>query len=214
MKPIKDHTNEKYGRLIVLQFVERKKHNSYWKCRCDCGNEIIVPITYLTTGDTKSCGCLRKEQAIKNGKKNKFVKNKRLYNIWIDMKRRCYNKNRKAYKNYGGRGIIICDEWKNNFMSFYNWAIENGYDDKLTIDRIDNNGNYEPNNCRWATLKQQANNTSHNHVVEYKGKKYTLSELAKEYDLNYVLVKSRIRNNWDIEKIIKTPSMRYKVKLL
>lgn len=205
MKPIKDHTNEVYGRLTVLEFIERKKRNSYWKCKCDCGNEIIIPITYLTTGDTKSCGCLRKETTATLSKKNSFVKNKRLYTIWIDMKRRCYNRKRKSYIYYGAKGIRVCKEWKEDFKIFQEWAINNGYKDNLTIDRIDNNGNYEPNNCRWVTIKEQNNNMSTNHIVNYKEKKYTLSQLAEKYNLDYDLVKNRIRYNWDIDKIVETP---------
>lgn len=205
MKPIKDHTNEVYGRLTVLEFIERKNRNSYWKCKCDCGNEIIIPITYLTSGDTKSCGCLRKETTATLSKKNSFVKNKRLYTIWIDMKRRCYNKKRNAYIYYGLKGIKICEEWKDNFKAFQEWAFKSGYKDNLTIDRIDTNKDYEPRNCRWATIKEQNNNMSSNHIIEYKGEKYTLSQLAEKYNLDYSLVKNRIRYNWDIEKIITTP---------
>ena len=208
MKKIKQHHGERYGRLTVLEFIKREHRKTYWKCICDCGNEIIIPITYLTTGDTKSCGCLRKEKLRKICENNKKIENKRLYQIWIDTRRRCYNKKRNNYKHYGGKGIQVCEEWKNNFLNFYNWAMANGYRDDLTIDRIDVNGNYEPNNCRWATIIEQANNTTKNHYVIYKGRKYTLSQLAKEYNLNYSLVKNRIRYGWNIEKIINTPKLK------
>lgn len=211
MKTIKDYTGKKYGKLIVLEFIERKNRKTYWKCRCKCGNKIIIPITYLTTGDTKSCGCLRAEKSKERCLSRKKIKNKRLYSIWIDMRRRCYNSNRNSYKYYGNKGIKVCDEWKNNFMSFYNWAIINGYKDNLTIDRIDVNGNYEPNNCRWATLKEQANNTNGNHYVLYKNKKMTLKQFSENYNINYDLVKNRIRLGWDIEKILNTP-IKNKVK--
>lgn len=205
MKMIKDYTNEKYGRLTVIKFVERKNHKTYWKCQCECGNEIILPIAYLTSGDTKSCGCLRKEICSIREKNKSFIKNKRLYRIWQDMKRRCYNKKRPAYRYYGAKGVKICNEWKISFKNFQEWAITNGYKDNLTIDRINNNGNYEPNNCRWVTRKEQNNNMSTNHIVEYKGKKYTLAKLAETYNLNYNLIKSRIRYNWNINDIVEKP---------
>lgn len=205
MKKIKDHTGEVYGKLKVLEFVERKDKKTCWKCRCSCGNEVIYPITYLTSGDTKSCGCLKKEMAAKNGRKNSFVKNHRLYTIWIDLRRRCYNKSRKNYQYYGAKGIKVCEEWKDNFKNFQDWAFENGYDDTLTIDRININDDYKPSNCRWATIKEQNNNMSTNHIIEYNGEKYTLSQLAEKYNLSYSLVKNRIRNNWSIEDIVNKP---------
>lgn len=205
MKKIKDHTGEIYGRLKVLEFVERKDGKTYWKCKCSCGNEVVRPITYLTSGDTKSCGCLKKETAAENGKKDSFVKNHRLYTIWIDLRRRCYNKKRKNYRFYGAKGIRVCEEWKNNFENFQDWALKNGYNDTLTIERIDIKDDYKPSNCRWATIKEQNNNMSTNHIVEYKGKRYTLSQLAQKYNLSYSLVKNRIRNNWNVEDIVNKP---------
>ena len=212
MKKIKNHCGEKYGRLTVINFVERKNRQSYWKCICDCGNEIVIPISYLIVGDTKSCGCLRKENARKNGKKNKFVQNKRLYRIWIDMKRRCYNTKRKSYKYYGKKGIYVCEEWKNNFKAFQYWALNNGYKDTLSIDRINNNGNYEPSNCRWATIKQQNNNMSTNHYIEYNNEKYTLKQLCEKYNFDYELIKNRLRYGWTLERAITTPKRKNKKK--
>lgn len=203
MKPIKNHTNEVYGRLTVLKFIERKNSKSYWKCRCSCGNEIVVPVTYLTTGDTKSCGCLRKETTRQLSKSNSFVKNQRLYTIWIDMRRRCYNKKRISYKHYGEKGIKVCDEWldKNNgFVNFYNWAMANGYKNKLTIDRIDNNKNYSPDNCRWVTTFEQNNNLSTNHKIIYKGKTYnTMSSFCREKKINYDKFRQKIRQGYTIQ---------------
>ncbi len=143
---------KKFGKLKVLEECkERDKHNNrMYKCICDCGNTSIVRYTHLVNEKIKSCGCLRHNPYhMTHGKKGT-----KIYNTWKNMKSRCYNKNQKAYVNYGGRGIRVCDEWLNDFMNFYNWAINNGYDDTLTLDRIDVNGNYEPNNCRWATHEQ------------------------------------------------------------
>lgn len=119
----------------------------------------------------------------------------RLYKCWQDMKSRCYNKNNKDYYNYGNRGITVCDEWINNYKNFYEWSISNGYTDTLTIDRINSNGNYEPSNCRWATHKQQGNNTSRNKKIEFSGVTRNLSEWCEILNLNYNTIRSRINRD-------------------
>ena len=131
----------------------------------------------------------------------------RLYRIWSNMKNRCYNPNTRSYERYGGRGITVCDEWKNDFMSFYNWSIANGYRDDLTLDRSNNDGNYTPENCRWATQKQQHNNTSLNKVITIEGVSHTMAEWCEITGINYSTARDRInRGHWDPIKAVTTPS--------
>lgn len=200
MRKCIDLTNKKFGRLTVIKRVENKGKETCWLCKCDCGNEKIIKAKNLKSGTTQSCGCLHKEKTQKINYKHGLRKT-RLYNTWANMKKRCYNKNDKRYKNYGGRGIIMCDEWQNDFMSFYNWAINNGYKENLTIDRIDVNGNYEPNNCRWATIKIQANNTTTNHYITYNNETHTIAEWADILNINYAKLHARItKSKWNIER--------------
>ena len=127
----------------------------------------------------------------------------RIYHIWEGIKKRCYNQNEKCYCHYGGRGIIVCDEWEDDFLAFYRWAMANGYSDELTIDRIDNDGNYEPSNCRWATTKEQSTNRRNNQYVTYDGQRITIKELSEKTGISYPVLRKRIVDSeWDIEKAI------------
>ena len=158
MRKIIDLTGQKFGRLTVLKFSHIKGHHYYWDCLCICGKQCTVDEWRLTSGKTKSCGCYRKNMLTTHG-----LREHRLYGVYQNMKNRCYREQDKSYKNYGARGITICDEWLNNFQAFYDWAIINGYDKDAkrgdcTIDRINVNGNYEPTNCRWITIAEQNKN--------------------------------------------------------
>ena len=134
------------------------------------------------------------------------VGNNREYRIWQNIKRRCYYQKHNRFKYYGARGITMCEEWKNNFKSFLNWSLANGYRDDLTIDRIDNNGNYEPSNCRWVTYKEQCNNTSRNKYITFNGKTMTMAQWSRELGLKPSTIPTRLSRGWTIEKTLSTPN--------
>lgn len=192
MGKFKDMTGNKYGRLTAIKRVHKDGFNRVcWLCKCDCGNELIVTSDNLRNGHTKSCGCL-KEETSRKLLTTHGLSETRMYKIYKDMKTRTTNKNCPEYKNYGGRGIKICDEWLSDFRKFYYWSINNGYKDELTIDRIDVNGNYEPSNCRWTTQKVQQNNRTNNHNITYNGETHTMKQWAERLGIKYKTLERRI----------------------
>lgn len=161
MRPRDDLTGQRFGRLIVVKYAGKNHSNhSFWSCKCDCGAEKVIAAYHLRRGDAQSCGCLAKERLSQTHTTHGET-NTRLFNIWTGMKARCELKSHTSYDRYGARGISVCDEWKNSYVSFRDWAKANGYADHLTIDRIDSSGNYEPSNCRWVTYKEQAQNRNY-----------------------------------------------------
>ena len=170
-----DLTGQKFGMLEAVRFDHIHKGHTYWLFKCDCGKEKVISTTNFITNKVKSCGCLLHRPAIN---RTHNMKDSRLYHIWASMKQRCNNKNCRAFVNYGQRNITICDDWKTNFLAFYDWAINNGYDKELSIDRIDNNKGYSPDNCRWATASEQNNNKRNIIKVLFNGKYYTLRDIA------------------------------------
>lgn len=206
-----DLLNRKFGRLIPIKRISRNRR-SYWICNCDCGNQTTVRRDGLLSGRIVSCGCYNKERAKKGDNHRKHGKQgTRLYRIWQAMITRCNNLNQSEYKNYGGRGITVCDEWLHDFQAFYDWAMANGYDDSLTIDRIDNDGNYSPSNCRWATRKEQANNKSNNVLLAYCGITKTVAEWSEIQKIPARVINWRIKHKWSVEKALKTPKITNKI---
>lgn len=196
MSTRKDMTGQKFGRLTVIKYVySDKHHNAVWQCQCKCGNIVEVRGDMLRNGNTKSCGCLCTTH---------HKSNTRLYHTWQQAKDRCYNKNNKDYRDYGGRGIAVYDEWKDDFTAFYNWATENGYRDDLTLDRVDVNSNYTPDNCRWLTIKQQNRNKRNNKNYTINGETKCLAEWCEILNLKYNRIYNRIHKyHWSIERALE-----------
>lgn len=198
MRKINDLTGMKFGKLTAIKKVgSNKNKQAFWLCRCDCGNEKIILGSNLLNENTKSCGCYRVDCLIKRTTKH-GKSNERIYIIWKLMKGRCNNRSGNNYKYYKERGITYCEEWE-EFENFYNWAINNGYSDDLTLDRIDVNGNYCPKNCRWVDRIAQANNTRRNKVIEYNGENRTLAEWSKITGISYSAISGRLKRGWSVE---------------
>ncbi len=201
MNKAKDCIGKKFGRLTILKIDHIAENGqTYVLCKCECGTKKIINFGSISAGLIVSCGCRQKEiqkyGSITHGKSYT-----RIYNIWCVMKTRCYCKKYREYKNYGGKGVIICEEWLNSFEAFYNWAMSHGYTDKLSIDRIDNNGNYEPSNCRWADRKTQSRNISRNINITHNGETHILKDWAEILGIDYRKMWYRYKKGYSIEKV-------------
>lgn len=217
-----DLTGQRFGRLVAIEHAGRVVNKSgfrttLWRCKCDCGKESIVRYPLLVSGNTRSCGCLEREnkermvklaQRVNRKSVSKdftgTLENHPLYKTWKSMLMRCHNPNVRGYKHYGGRGIKVCDRWSGD-LGFENFINDMGERPTLdhTLDRIDVNGNYEPSNCRWATTEQQMNNRTDNSRILLNGESITCSQLCKRYGFYYTWVAHQLRAGIDINFIIK-----------
>lgn len=193
MGKFKDISGQKFGRLTALYRLRNTKRKTYWLCVCDCGNFKEVRYDMLQNGHTRSCNCLYKKSNAIHG-----MYNTRLYNTWKNIKSRCYYNKNISYKNYGMRGIKVCNEWKDNFQAFYELSMNNGYKENLEIDRIDVNGSYEPDNCRWITHKEQQRNRRDTIKYTINGETHWLKEWCNIYGIKYNTVRSRLKRKLSI----------------
>lgn len=201
---ITKYIGRRFSRLIVLSFTRYdKSHHRYFMCKCDCGVIKEISISHLQSGRVRSCGCIWEENKHEYLKKH-GSRNDRLYTVWCGMKSRCNNIKAKSYKNYGGRGITVCEEW-NNYIPFRDWSIISGYREGLELDRIDNDKGYSPENCRYTTSKVNANNKRNNVIITWNNETHSLSEWSDVLLIPYTVLSARINKlKWGIEKSFTT----------
>lgn len=200
----KDLTGQIYGRLTVIRRAPNDRHgNVMWYCECECGETTTTRTNALTSGKATSCGCIHRKRAADTHTKH-GLHGTRLYNIWANMKGRCNTESSSFYGIYGGRGIKVCPEWENSFEAFRDWALANGYQDHLTIERKDTNGDYCPENCCWATEKEQARNRSTTVFITVDGTTKSRSEWAEVLKIKPAALRSAIRRGHDPETYIRT----------
>lgn len=199
---IKDITGIKYNLLTAVNRIGSNKHNqSIWLCLCDCGIYKKALIGDLNSGHLKSCGCLNIQSRIKTHTTHGLSKKNKLYKVWDAMKARCYNKNHRSYKNYGGRGIFVCKDWQ-NYENFHVWSISAGYMDGLSIDRVDNDRGYSPDNCKWVEMKEQVRNRRITKTLEYNGELKPLAEWCEVFELDYHKTNQKLLKGWTFEKVL------------
>lgn len=207
-RPYEDFSGKKFGFLTVIKKTDNrdKWDNFLWECICQCGGIALVNSGNLKHGGVTTCGCHM-------GFKKHGDWNKRIRVIWVNMNRRCGNKSDKQYMCYGGRGIIVCDEWlgEDGYLNFKKWAYENGYDDALTIERIDVNGGYNRDNCKWATHLEQGNNKRTNHFLEIDGTKKTVAQWSRISGTRGSRIIDRIRLGWNPEDAVFKPTNKNKI---
>lgn len=205
-----DMVGERFNRLVVLELSYKKRvgrgFHRYWKCRCDCGQITIKDGIYLRTGDTKSCGCLKSDSMAEANMVHGLARIHRLYSTWKNMRTRCLNPTCPGFKNYGGRGITICERW-NDFSLFVEdmWPT---WKEGLSLNRIDNDGPYCPDNCEWATYQEQANNKRRNHWIVANGKNQTIAQWAREIGCFTQVISKRIERGWSGERSVTEPIHR------
>lgn len=202
----KDYTGIKRGRLTFVKmdhihYTPAGKKIPYWICECECGTEKVLSSKDVSSGHTKSCGCLQKERASKANKTHGET-GTQLYRAWENMKKRCTNPKSERFKTYGARGIKVCDDWL-EYTNFSKWAKANGYKEGLTIDRIDVDKNYEPQNCQWIPMEEQATNRTTTILIEIGGETYLVSELAEKYNLTADTIYKRLENGDEGQDLIR-----------
>lgn len=201
MKTVQDITGMQFGRLTAIRRVENDKHgHAQWECLCECGNTAIVLKSSLTSGKTKSCGCYYKDTRKTSAATHNQSKT-RLFRVWANMHQRCENPNNKDWKYYGGKDVKVCEEWT-TFEGFSKWALNNGYREDLTIDRISVDEGYSPNNCRWTSMKVQMNNTTRNHYITMNGETKSVAEWGRERKIPYSTLMYRLSHGWTNERVL------------
>lgn len=198
----------RFHKLIVLS-IDKNNGDVKCTCKCDCGELHIGSFYRIVGGYTKECSrCMRNSRSVRATKHK--MSGSRIERIWSGMISRCYNKSSTSYRKYGALGIRVCDSWRYSASDFISWAIDNGYDDSLSLDRIDSKGNYSPENGRWVTQKAQCNNKSNNRVLEINGLKMTVSQWADKMGVPETLIRNRIdRLGWDVERSVLTPKQEF-----
>lgn len=210
MGQAKDLTGQRFGRLTAISAEKDKEGRRYiWTCLCDCGNYTKATTVSLTHGLKKSCGCIQRDILYERNEKHGHSR-ERLYNVWKGMRSRCRNPHHKSYFKYGGRGIDVCHEW-DDYEAFRQWALSNGYQEDAkygicTLDRVDVNKGYAPDNCRWVDELTQANNTRVNRLLTYNGKTQTVAEWSRELEISLHILYARLNAlGWSVEKTLSTP---------
>jgi hypothetical protein len=209
MGKIKDLEGMKFGRLSITTFSQVRNHEAWWNCICDCGKSVTKSGHDLRLGRVKSCGCLQPE-VVSNTSRIHGMNETKEYRAWISMKARCYNTKGRLYKHWGGRGISVCPQWKEDFEQFHK-DMGPKPTPKHSLDRIDVNGNYEPGNCRWATREEQDNNTTRSNKLIYNGETKTITEWAKAAGMSNMGLYNRIQSGWSIERALTKPSQKKRV---
>lgn len=213
MALVEDLIGQKFGKLTVVgRYANNKRGEARWDCLCQCGNRSHPTTNALKSGNSTSCGCTRVEKLNKFSTKHNGAhtgKKERLYGVWRSIIVRCYDGKTPVYQSYGGRGIKMCDEWKNSYAAFREWAESTGYNPfakrgECTIERIDVNGNYDPGNCVWVSLKRQANNKRNNHYLFVNGERITTAEASEKYGIPYRRLLNRLNRGWSDEDAVLT----------
>lgn len=216
IKKVRDLTGQRFGKLVARSIVGQDKHkNVIWLCDCDCGQTHEVVSRALVNGHVNSCGCMGHGEFRSKRQEKHGGSKERLYGVWGGMLNRCYDPNRTEFSNYGGRGIEVCDEWRNSYAAFRSWAYANGYDPALpgkdcSLDRIDTDGNYEPSNCRWVTMLEQSRNKRETVWLNYRGRLITIPEAEEISGIAQSTIRSRLYNGWSVENALEKPARVFK----